>query len=426
MEFSICTVPLLSRFVIPGFVILFFLFSAIAKEPPGDLSEELNAIRALAEKGDSTSQIRMGMAYRDGKGVTQDYEESLKWYRRAADQGSGEGLDNVGFMYLRGWGVPENAAIATAFFRASSDKRHAQGLYNLGNSYFDGKGVEQNYDSAVNAWSRAAKWGHENAAWRLAMLYASGESVPRDVEKAKMLCREISDRGHKDGALLLGELYWMEGQKEEAQKWWETAAKWGSTQAKTLQGLADWRNEDSVPGSRALVEVKHYYQGWNNCGATSVTMFADFLDVDTTPYDVKRLCPRNPIGTGTDWADLLAAGEKLGQSWELKTFSHDAEGFTDGVAFIRDRLDADQPVVIDFTIVREEGGRILRNGHTLLVVGYHAERDQYVLKNPNQPSPGLEVMSTEELEASWHSRGYSRLAKGQSARPLIVLETPKK
>jgi hypothetical protein len=48
--------------------------------------------------------------------------------------------------------------------------------------------------------------------------------------------------------------------------------------------------------------------------------------------------------------------------------------------------------------------------------------DQFVLKNPNQPPPGIQLMSAEELKSKWHSRGYSRLAKDRAARPLIVME----
>ena len=67
--------------------------------------------------------------------------------------------------------------------------------------------------------------------------------------------------------------------------------------------------------------------------------------------------------------------------------------------------------VIDFTVTVERDGRSRNFGHTLLVVGYHADRDRWVMKNPNQPSPGIELLSTRELKDSWYSRGYSRKAK---------------
>ena len=383
--------------------------------------DQLAKVKAQAEAGVAEAQIQLGMCYRDGRGVEKDYEKALKWYRACADQGNSEGMDNVGFMHLRGWGVPESFDIAAGYFKASAAKNHAQGQFNMGNCYFSGQGVEQNYDRAIDYWERAAKQGHENATWRLATLQASGEGVPLNRDKAEELCRQNAQRGHAEGALLLGHLLSLKANSEESTKWLKFAAEQGSSQAKTLLKLDAWKNEEPATGKRGYVEVDHLYQGWNNCGATSIAMLARHYDAESTPYDVKRMCPQNPIGTGTDWQDLVAVCDKLDQDWEMVTFPNSDKGFKEGAAFIRNRLDKKQPVVIDFTYVRERNGRKQSFGHTLLVVGYNMETDTYVLKNPNQPPPGIEVATTEELKAQWYSRGYSRLAKGKAARPLIVV-----
>lgn len=376
------------------------------------------------EQGDTQAMLTLGMRYRDGQGVRRDYKEAMKWYRRCADEGNAAGMDSVGFMHLKGWGVPEDFNIAAAYFKAAGAKSNAQGLYNLGDCYFSGQGVEQDYSMAIDSWQRAARSDHGAAIWRLAMLQAAGEGMPRDRAKAQVHSRSLSDQGDVNGMLLLGELHARKGEHETAGQWWERASELDSTQARALLQLSEWRHLDPVTGSRAYVEVDHLYQGWNNCGATSIAMFARQAGSDTTPYAVKRLCPQRPIGTGTDWADLIAAGESLGQQWDLVTFANDDTGFRQGVEIIRKHLDARRPVVIDFTVTVNQGDRVRHSGHTLLVVGYHAELDQFVLKNPNQPSPGIQLMTAEELKANWYSRGYSRLAKGQVARPLIVKREP--
>ena len=391
---------------------------------PNNASPSISELTEAAEKGDQRAQLSLGMRYRDGEGISQDYQKALKWYRRCADQGSAEGMDNVGYMFLRGWGVPENFSVAVGYFKASAEKDHAQGLFNLGNCYFSGQGVEQDYSLAIESWKRAAARNHDNSIWRLATLYASGEGLPLDRKKARELCRSIAEKGHANGMLLLGELCTMKGEQEAAHTWWRKAAKLGSTQAEALLQLENWRHLDPVAGKLAYVEVDHLYQGWNNCGATSIAMFARHSGSRTTPYDVKRLCPRSPIGTGTDWADLVAASQSLEQEWRMVTFPNDDAGFDRGAKEIRQHLDVNRPVVIDFTVIRHENGREKRYGHTLLVVGYNLELDQFVLKNPNQPPPGIELMSAQELKSNWYSRGYSRLAKGRSARPLIVTKAP--
>ena len=387
-----------------------------------DPGAEIEALTKQAEQGDAQAALVLGMHYRDGRGVKRDDVEALKWYRRCADTGNAAGLDNVGFMYLRGRGVPENFTIAAAYFKASAAKNHAQGLLNLGNCYFSGQGVEQDYAKAIDAWQRAADRGNEYAAWRLAMLHAPGEGMVQDVEKAKELCEWLSRKGHVNGMLLLGELHAVAGDREAARGLWKEAASKGSTQGSALLELSKWRDKDTVPGELAHVEVAHLYQGWNNCGATSLAMFLRYAGVDTTPYAVKRLCPQSPIGTGTDWAHLVDAGMKLGQRLELVTFPNNDTGFEEGVEVIRQHLDAGRPVVIDFTVTRQQDGETQHFGHTLIVAGYNAELNQFVLRNPNQPSPGVELMTAEELKANWYSRGYSRSARGRAARPLIVIQ----
>lgn len=397
------------------FVLLALIFCA-----PNIRGAELAEIKRLAEDGDARAALSLGMIYRDGRGVQRDFRKALKWYRVCADLDDADGLDNVGFMYLRGWGVKEDFGIATAYFKASAKQNHAQGLFNLGNSYFSGQGVEQDYDEAIKAWKRAATQDHAATIWRLATLFAAGEGVPQNRSKAIELCKSIASKGDVYGMLLLGELHFQNGDEKLARKSWSQAAKRGSARAEALLQLAKWRGQKPKTGQLAYVEVDHLYQGWNNCGATSIAMLARHMGCDTSPYDVKRLCPRSPIGTGTDWADLVAAGEKLGQDWKLVTFARDDAGFVEGTKMIRQHLDADRPVVIDFTVVRQSEGKTEHFGHTLLVVGYNNEADQFVLKNPNQPPPGIELMSAEELKANWYSRGYSRFAKGVAARPLIV------
>lgn len=393
---------------------------SMAPAEPGSGIAELTK---LAENGDRQASLSLGMRYRDGRGVKRDHAEALKWYRRCADAGDAAGLDNVGFMYLSGWGVPEDFTIAAAYFKASAAGNHDQGLFNLGKCYFSGQGVAQDYSRAIDAWRRAADLGNQNARWRLAMLCAAGEGMPRDREEAKTLCLSIARKEHVDGMVLLGELHARAEDNETAGRWWKKASGLGSVQAGSLLALSKWRGKDRVPGTLACVEVDHLYQGWNNCGATSLAMFLRHAGVDTTPYAVKRLCPQSPIGTGTDWAHLVAAGETLGERLDLLTFPNDDTGFRRGIAVIRKHLDAGRPVVIDFTVTRKQGGRTKHFGHTLLVVGYNTELDQFVLKNPNQPSPGIQLMSAKELKENWFSRGYSRSANGRAARPLIVMRT---
>jgi len=66
-----------------------FAQSATTPAPMNDdqLAATLRDTRARAERGDADAQFKLGMAYEEGRGVTQDYAQAAAWYRKAADQG---------------------------------------------------------------------------------------------------------------------------------------------------------------------------------------------------------------------------------------------------------------------------------------------------------------------------------------------------
>lgn len=62
-------------------------------------------------------------------------------------------------------------------------------------------------------------------------------------------------------------------------------------------------------------------------------------------------------------------------------------------------------------------------GHTLGVNGYLADEDLYILFNPATPTPGLQLITGEDLERCWRSNYYSAQARGVMARPAFVIDT---
>jgi len=54
---------------------------------PESYSEMISAITPLAEAGDGNASLRLGRAYRDGKGVNSDKEIAAQWYRKAKENG---------------------------------------------------------------------------------------------------------------------------------------------------------------------------------------------------------------------------------------------------------------------------------------------------------------------------------------------------
>jgi len=52
--------------------------------------------RPLAEQGHAVAQFSLGVMYRKGQGVSQNYKTAAKWFRLAAEQGDAAAQFNLG------------------------------------------------------------------------------------------------------------------------------------------------------------------------------------------------------------------------------------------------------------------------------------------------------------------------------------------
>jgi TPR repeat protein len=64
----------------------------------------------------------MGVAYRNGLGVEQNFSKAVKWYQLAADQNYAFALVNLGYAYEHGEGVPINIKLADQYYERAADQ----------------------------------------------------------------------------------------------------------------------------------------------------------------------------------------------------------------------------------------------------------------------------------------------------------------
>lgn len=411
-------------------IVMITLFAA----SPVAADSAFTSLQEKAGRGDAGAQLELAILFRDGgEGVKRDPAEAMRWAHAAADQGHAGAQDFVGWMYFTGSGVERNATLAAAYFQSAAEES-AQAAWNLGQCLFAAQGVEQDVGKALAMWEKAAGMGHGRAASTAAMMWLSGEGVKPDAAKARQLAERAAALDDPNGLVLLGELHFQAGKLEEARAAWtrvsqmrptgptgtpeQPSAEMAAQQGADLLRLMDYRRRKPEPGKVVLVPVPHVHQGWNNCGASSCAMYARALGGTAGGWDFKKLCP-SPLGTGTDWADLVAAAPKIGQQWKLATFTADDDGFARATAFARAEMDAGRPLVIDFKYIgdRYPGGEA---GHTLLLAGYIAAEDLYVLCNPAIATPGLHLITAADLKKYWRSDGYSHTSGGVLSRPAIV------
>lgn len=420
---------------LPPCVFPALLLMSLSLLSAADPSVNLEALRQRAEKQDVQAQLDLAFRYRDGKGVAQDDAEAMKWAHLAADAGNAEAMDFVGFAYLRGAVVKRRPEIAVGYFKAAAPAS-AQAAFNLGQCYYGAQGTEQDCAKALEWWQKAAAMGHGRAAATAAMAYLSGEGVPRDVVKARRLAERAAQLNNPGGLVVLGEMQFQAGELDAARANWTKASRMRPTastghpaqpsdnasaqQGADLLKLMEYRQRKGEPGRFAFVPMPHIHQGYNNCGSTACATFARFQGSEIGGWDYKKLCP-SPLGTGTDWGHLLEASKKIGQQWQLVTFTPDDAGFDKATTLLKSELDAGRPVVVDFKYIGPQypNGSA---GHTLNVCGYIAAEDLYILCNPAVVTPGLQLITAADLKNFWRSDHYGELSKGVLSRPAFVID----
>jgi len=93
----------------------------------GNFAVALKKLQPMAEQGNADAQLRLGLMYREGKGVPQDDKQALAWLSKAAEQGQAEAQENLGLSYAKGLGVERDWVQADKWFSlaAASGKESA-------------------------------------------------------------------------------------------------------------------------------------------------------------------------------------------------------------------------------------------------------------------------------------------------------------
>ena len=112
-------------------------------------------LQQLAKQGDAKAQVNLGLEYRRGRDVPQDYGLARDWFQKAAEQGNAEGQNNLGLMYDHGRGVEKDFVRARKLYLQAAKQGHANAQYNLALLYTNGQGVPQD-DVEAYVWANIA------------------------------------------------------------------------------------------------------------------------------------------------------------------------------------------------------------------------------------------------------------------------------
>ena len=231
---------------------------AVAQEESESTPEFIQSLWTRAEQGDAKAQYSLGVAYRKGDGVPQDYAKAAKWYRHAAEQGHAEAQYNLGVMYAEGRGVAQDYSEAVKWTRLAAEQGIAEAQYNLGVAYATAAGVPQDSAEAVKWVRRAAEQGYAEAQLLLGVAYYKGEGVPQDSAEAVKWYRRAAEQGYAAAQYGLG-LAYDEGEgvaqdDAEAAKWWRRSAEQRYAEAQYNLGVMLYQGKGVPQDSAGAVK----------------------------------------------------------------------------------------------------------------------------------------------------------------------------
>ena len=96
----------------------------------GDYATALKEWTVLAKQGHAEAQSALGVMYRKGHGVAQDYKETVKWFRRSAEQGHAEAQSDLGLMFAGGRGVIQDSVYAHMWINIAASNGYALAMKN--------------------------------------------------------------------------------------------------------------------------------------------------------------------------------------------------------------------------------------------------------------------------------------------------------
>ncbi len=180
---------------------------AMAARLNGDFDSLFREMSALAEKGYSQAQFRLGWIYERGIGVAQDFAKAREWYAKAMANGNADALARMGLLYEFGLGVEKSFDKAAEYYQRAIREDNASGYAYMGYLYETGKGVPRDRERAAELYRIGMEKGNYLAMTRLGFLYQRGRGVPRDEYRAVELYKQAVEHGQPLAMARLGQMY---------------------------------------------------------------------------------------------------------------------------------------------------------------------------------------------------------------------------
>lgn len=255
------------------------------KDNLDNTKEDLKKLKGRSKKGNIDAQFELARRYKDGIGVSENFEAAIELYELIAGNKNiekkkdkyTEALFNLAQLYQIKWkeqqiqieqekqqkGKEKNKSEGysleqiSEFYKRAADQGHAGARYELGRLYekglvkqkaHKGKGENKtNASIAIKMFEIAADKGHAKAAYRLGKIYQNGLlELEKNPIKAMKYYITAADKGNIKAKLNLANIYYegrdIKQDHKKAKRYYKETADFGYLEAQIR--LADMYYED--------------------------------------------------------------------------------------------------------------------------------------------------------------------------------------
>ena len=160
----------------------------IYKEGEGVEQDFLKAEKwyaVAAHQGDISAILALAEIHFDGLNGHTDYAKAKKWLDKAAEQHNSMAEMRLSEMYEKGLGVKPDEKEAIRWLELAVQHRSTEAHYELGKRMLEGRDVPQNTKKGLVLIKTAARSGNAEANLFMGLAYRDGIGVPKDQEKAR-------------------------------------------------------------------------------------------------------------------------------------------------------------------------------------------------------------------------------------------------
>lgn len=170
----------------------------------GEFDKALECYQYAASKEHKDGYCGLGIMYKKGLGVPQDYTKAYEYFNLAAAHGDAKAECEIGLMYLNGLGTSQDYQQAIFWFTEASNHGYTAAYNALAYMYMNGTGVDKDYEKSCDLFKKSAEFENVEAMTELGNYYST---ILFDPKKSFEWTKKAADRGYPEALWNLGDCY---------------------------------------------------------------------------------------------------------------------------------------------------------------------------------------------------------------------------